>query len=90
MPLTCDQFKIQLDSFLDEELTFDEASKVKQHLKSCPNCCLEFKSYDKSVKLMRKIFDDTDPPDSLRKKVFEKCGCYDLDDTNCCPPKNKE
>ena len=75
MSITCDQFKSQLDSFLDGELTIDEVSKVEQHLKSCQNCCLEFKSYDKSVKLMRKIFDDTDPPDSLRKKVFEKCGC---------------
>jgi anti-sigma factor (TIGR02949 family) len=90
MPITCDQFKSQLDSFLDGELTIDDASQVKQHLKSCPNCCLEFKSYDKSVKLMRKIFDDTDPPDSLRKKVFERCGCYNPVDINCCPPENKE
>jgi len=75
MPITCDQFKSQLDSYLDGELTIDEASKVKLHLKSCKSCCLEYKSYDKSVKVMRKIFDDTDPPDSLRKKVFDKCGC---------------
>ena len=90
MRLTCDLFKSQIDSFLDGELTIEESSKVKQHLKSCRSCCLEFKSYDKSVKLMRKIFDDTDPPDSLRKKVFEKCGCYDTNDMNCCPPENKE
>ena len=77
MSITCDQFKSQLDSFLDGELTIDEVSKVKQHLKSCRNCCLEFRSYDKSVKILRKIFDNTNPPDSLRKKVFEKCGCYD-------------
>ena len=75
MSITCDQFKSQLDSFLDGELTIDEVSKVKQHLKSCRNCCLEFRSYDKSVKILRKIFDNTNPPDSLRKKVFEKCGC---------------
>jgi len=82
MPITCAQFKNQLDSFLDGELTINESSNIKQHLKSCRNCCLEFKSYDKSVKLMRKIFDDTDPPDSLRKKVFEKCSCFDSDDIN--------
>jgi len=75
MSITCDQFKSQLDCFLDGELTIDEVSKVEQHLKSCQNCCLEFRSYDKSVKILRKIFDNTNPPDSLRKKVFEKCGC---------------
>jgi anti-sigma factor RsiW len=90
MRITCEQFKSQLDSFLDGELTIDEASKVKQHLKSCRNYCLEFKSYDKSVKLMRQIFDDADPPDSLRKKVFEKCGCDDTGDMNCCPPEDKK
>ncbi len=90
MRITCDQFKNQIDGFLDGELTINESSNIKQHLKSCLNCCMEFKSYDKSVRLMRKIFNDTDPPDSLRKKVFEKCGCNDIDDLNCCPPENKK
>ncbi len=89
MRITCDQFKSQIDSFLDGELTIEESSKVKQHLKSCRSCCLEFKSYDKSVKLMRKIFENTEPPDNLRKKVFEKCGCSDIENMNCCPPENK-
>jgi predicted anti-sigma-YlaC factor YlaD len=90
MRITCDQFRHQIDSFLDGDSTIEESSEIKHHLQSCHNCCLEFKSYDKSVKLMRKIFNDTDPPDSLRKKVFEKCGCLDPRDTNCCPPKNNK
>jgi anti-sigma factor RsiW len=90
MPITCDQFKSRIDSFLDGELTLKELSLVKQHMKSCRSCCLEFRSYDKSVRIMRKIFDDTDPPDSLRKRVFEECDCNDPGGIKCCPPKDEK
>lgn len=87
--MNCDQFKKQIDSFLDGELTINESLHMKKHLSSCRNCCLEFRSYDKSVKLMRKIFNDTDPPDRIRKKVFQECNCAGPGDLTNSPNRKK-
>jgi anti-sigma factor RsiW len=90
MSVTCDQFNQLMDSYLDKELGLNELTRFKRHLRSCKSCCLEFKSYDKSIHMMRNIFAEKDPPAAMKKKVFDKIKCCEQQNNDCCPPESNK
>ena len=73
--MNCEKVRIRIDDYLDGELSKNDAMNIQKHLETCKDCEAEIKSMDKSVQLMRTIFDDSDPPDTLRDKVFKKLDC---------------
>ena len=88
--MNCKEFMQNLDSYLEGELHASDIPNFELHFQSCETCKKELMSYEKCIRLMGKFFKDKNPPDSLRKNVFEKCGCIDTKDMNCCPPEDKE
>ena len=82
----CKTFKETIDNFLEGELNPDESQNFEEHLKSCEPCSLELKSIDKCTILIQKIFDDSEPPESIKNNILKKLGCDDINDlSNCCP-----
>ena len=88
--MNCKELMQSLDSYLEGEMQASDLPNFEQHIESCEKCKKELMSYEKCIRLMGKFFKDKNPPESLRKNVFEKCGCIDLKDKNCCPPEDKE
>lgn len=72
--MNCTEFMKSLDSYLEDELPDSAVPNFEQHMRSCNNCRKELMSYEKCIRLMNKFFKDKNPPESLRKNVFEKCG----------------
>lgn len=82
--MNCEEFKKNIDSYIDQELSKKESNAFEQHLKNCERCKLELMSYEKCKRLIQKFFKDKNPPPTIRKKVFEKCGCIDMKNIDCC------
>ncbi len=87
--MNCQEFKTNIESYLDEDLGEKRSGEFKQHLLSCRQCCIELKSFEKCKRLMGKFFEQKDPPQSIKKNVFEKCGCLNLNNLNCCSPEKE-
>jgi anti-sigma factor (TIGR02949 family) len=87
--MNCKEFMKSLDTYLEGELHTSDLQNFEQHFESCEKCKKELMSYEKCIRLINKFFQDKNPPGSLRKNVFEKCGCMDMKNTNCCPPESK-
>ena len=87
--MNCQEFRKNIDCYLDEDLGKKISLEFKQHLLSCRQCDIELKSFEKCKRLMGKMFTEKDPPQSIKKAVFEKCGCLNLNNLNCCSPKKE-
>ena len=88
--MNCQEFKTNIESYLDEDLGDKISREFKKHLTSCRKCSIELKSFEKCKQLMGKIFEEKDPPQSIKKAVFEKCGCFKLKNFNCCSPEKDD
>ncbi|MEE8578069.1 MAG: zf-HC2 domain-containing protein [candidate division Zixibacteria bacterium] len=82
--MNCKEFLENIDTYLEDDLEPALREGFEQHIASCDSCQSELMSYDKCAQIFRKLMSDEDPPDSLRKAVFEKCGCKNM--PSCCPP----
>ncbi|MFQ5627424.1 MAG: anti-sigma factor family protein [bacterium] len=85
--MTCEEFAKNIDTYLDGDLDKNSASDFMRHLKSCQRCRMEKMSFEKCKQLLRKFSDEVNPPAAIRKKVFEKLGCCDVDTSSCCSAK---
>ncbi len=84
--MKCDEFKESIDIYLESELNNEDTRNFENHLGDCEQCARELQSLEKCARLFRKIVKDEDPPEVIRKAVFDKCGCKDL--SGCCPPQD--
>ena len=73
--MNCNEFKINIDAYIDEELRIDKSLEFLRHLQFCWVCCLDLMSFEKCRELIRMFYTDINPPVSLQKKIFEK-DCY--------------
>ncbi len=87
--MNCKEFMQSPDSYIEGEMQASDLLNFEQHIESCEICKKELMSYEKCIRLMRKFFKNKNPPKSLKKNVFEKCGCIDIKDMNCCSPDSK-
>ncbi len=76
--MNCKELKDSFDTFPDGELNEKKSSDIEQHLKFCHQCRTELKSMDKCIRLMSNFMKDVTPPDTIRKKIFEKLKCSDM------------
>jgi len=86
--MNCKEILENIDTYLDDDLEPVAHKSFEHHIASCDRCQSELMSYDKCARIFRKLMSAEDPPESLRKAIFEKCGCKDLSD--CCPPADQE
>ena len=70
--MNCKYFEQNIDAFLDKDLSENEILNIEDHLEECPDCQKKFKSYKKSNSIMRNIFKNTPPPQSLKKTILSK------------------
>lgn len=84
--MTCKEFEKLMTAYVDGELPADMKDAFEQHIGSCKRCQEEMSSYENCTRIFQKFVTDEDPPEALRKAVFERCRCED--DSDCCsPPK---
>ncbi len=88
--MNCKEFKQSIETYLDGELNEQALSAFEQHLDSCQTCRMELMSFDKCIDLMRTVMEDVNPPDTIRKGIFEKLGCCDMMKMCCPAPKNNQ
>jgi len=86
--MTCKEFQELMTAYLGDELPPDKRRDFEQHIESCERCQSEMASYENCTKIFQKFVQDEDPPQALRKAVFDKCGCKDI--SKCCPPSEHE
>lgn len=65
----CKSIKNQFPAYIDDELASDERLKIKEHLKTCPDCAYELNELKKSIECLRNL-DEVKPPPWLTKKVM--------------------
>ncbi len=88
--MKCEQFKKNIDTYLEGELGDKESLEFEDHLTTCQQCQMELMSMDRCIKLMQKVMRDADPPDSIRKGVFKKLNCLDMMKMCCFPHKSDD
>jgi hypothetical protein len=88
--MKCEDFEKEIDAYLDGDLSINESKAFKNHIVNCWRCQKELMSVEKCIRLMRKFTISKNPPVSIKKTVFEKCGCIDLKDMSYCNPPAKE
>lgn len=86
--MTCKEFEELMTAYLDGELPDDRRDSFEQHIGSCTRCQAEMSNYENCTRLFQRFVKDEDPPEALRKAVFEKCRCLDASD--CCPPPKND
>jgi anti-sigma factor RsiW len=86
--MTCNEFEELMTAYLEGELPPEKRSSFERHIERCEQCQLEMSSYENCTRIFQKFVKDEDPPEALRKAVFEKCGCKDVSD--CCPPPKRD
>jgi hypothetical protein len=45
-------------------------------------------TYENCTRIFQKFVKDEEPPEALRKAVFERCGCKNP--SECCPPPKSD
>ncbi len=70
--MNCSDFRKQISAYLDGDTTKDETIKFKEHLFSCSECKKEMQSLEKCSDIMRTIYEEKEPPESI-KAVLEQC-----------------
>ena len=86
--MTCTEFEELMTAYLEDELPEDTRSAFEQHIESCEHCQAEMSSYENCTRIFRRFIEDKDPPEALRKAVFEKCSCENP--SECCPPHKRD
>lgn len=82
--MTCEEFDDLMTAYLEGELPPEKHLIFGQHIESCRRCQEEMSSYENCTRIFRRFVADENPPDALRKAVFERCHCERPSD--CCPP----
>jgi anti-sigma factor (TIGR02949 family) len=85
--MTCEDFQSLMTAYLDGELPDDDRESFEHHITSCDRCQAEMSTYQNCTRLFQRFSKDEDPPDALRKSVFERCDCENP--SACCPPPKK-
>lgn len=85
--MTCREFEELMTAYLEGELPADKRNSFEQHIESCEMCQAEMSTYENCARIFQKFAKDEDPPEALRKAVFERCGCENPSD--CCPPPKR-
>lgn len=86
--MNCKEFEELMTAYLDGELPQDMRDSFEQHIKSCDRCQAEMSTYENCKRIFRRFVKEENPPEALRKAVFERCGCENPSD--CCPPSKKD
>lgn len=86
--MNCMEFEELMAAYLEGEIPSDKRQALEQHIESCERCQAEMSAYEKCAKIFQRFTKDVDPPEALRKAVFEKCGCKEP--SECCPPPKRD
>ena len=87
--MNCEEFEQLMTAYLEAELPKGSRKSFEQHIASCGRCQAEMSTYENCTRIFQKFVKDEDPPEALRKAVFDRCGCKNPSD--CCPaPKSDE
>lgn len=86
--MTCKEFEELMTAYLEGELPMEKHRFFEQHIESCERCQTEMSAYENCTRIFRRFVKDEDPPEALRKAVFEKCGCKNASDY--CPPTKRD
>jgi predicted anti-sigma-YlaC factor YlaD len=62
--MNCKEVRILFTELYDNDLNQEVSSVVKEHLSSCPECKDEYKTFKKSLKVLKKL------------KLLEPPRCY--------------
>ena len=60
--VTCREFADFIADYLSIDLPAESRREFDRHLEVCPNCVKYLRSYEETVKLGRRAFDDDDAP----------------------------
>ena len=60
--MTCREFTDFIADYFSGELPFEARRRFVRHLRLCPNCCRYLVSYEQTVKLGKRAFDDDSAP----------------------------
>lgn len=86
--MTCKEFAELMTAYLDGELPRELRDSFEQHIHSCKKCQAEMSTYENCTRIFQKFVKDEDPPETLRRAVFEKCRCENP--AECCPPPKRD
>ncbi|UCG62174.1 MAG: zf-HC2 domain-containing protein [Candidatus Zixiibacteriota bacterium] len=86
--MKCVEFQELMAAYLEGEIPPGKRDAFEQHIASCERCQAEMSDYESCTRIFQRFVNDEDPPDALRKAVFEKCGCKDP--SECCPPPKRD
>ena len=65
-----------LADYLDRRLPPELQTELEAHLRSCPRCVTQLKTYESTVSLLRSLRDDDLPPElrlTLKSFIDAKC-----------------
>jgi len=63
-----------MSTFIDCDFNMDEMKEFKDHLSSCSDCKKEMQSLDRCADIMRTIYEEKEPPGSIRAALEKCCG----------------
>jgi anti-sigma factor RsiW len=86
--MKCSDFEELMTAYLEGDLPPEKRQPFEQHINSCEKCQAEMSSYENCTRVFQRFVADEDPPVTLRKAIFEKCGCDDP--STCCPPPKRD
>ena len=86
--MKCNEFEELMTAYLEGNIPTDKRRLFEEHIESCERCQAEMSAYENCTKIFQRFVKDEDPPEALRKAVFEKCGCKDA--SECCPPPKRD
>lgn len=79
--LTCKQFLLELNAYLDEETSLDEREQLQRHINECPNCWVVVDTTQRTLRVYKGVEPQTVPQDvserlmaALQRKMAEKRG----------------
>ena len=65
-----------LADYLEKQLRPDLRGELEAHLRNCPRCVMQLRTYESTVSLLRSLKDDDLPPDlrlTVRSFLDAKC-----------------
>ncbi|MEL7567621.1 MAG: zf-HC2 domain-containing protein, partial [Dehalobacterium sp.] len=68
--MECQEAKMKMFSYLDQELSKQEEEALFDHLSSCIDCGLEFSSVEETHYLLQKVLVPAAPPLDLTERVM--------------------
>jgi anti-sigma factor RsiW len=76
-PSECRAVVKLLADYLERQLRPDLRAEFEAHLRGCPDCVAQLRSYESTVSMLRSLRDDDLPPDlRLRVKSFIDAKCH--------------